>query len=358
MIRLFHYILAWFCLVAVCCSCSSGSSSSENTGGGGTNPTTPTTTAKPRYIWIDAAANFPEFANSKDNIRRDLTKAKNAGFTDIVVDVRPTMGDALFKTSYVDQVKKLDYWASDGYKYYERTATWDYLQAFIDIGHELGLKVNASINTFVGGNLYPYGLGQQGMVFRDESKKSWVTTLNHKNGLTNEMDFTSTDYTNADYYGTKFLNPCNDDVQAFVLNLIGDLSKYNLDGIFLDRCRFDNLMSDFSDVTKEKFLAYLGKSSINFPSDIRLPGTSALPSSQPKYFKDWLAFRAKTIHDFIGEVVAKLLSVNSNIKVGVYVGAWYSTYYQVGVNWASSSYKAQSDYPEWANADYSNYGFP
>ena len=45
---------------------------------------------KPRFIWIDAAANFPDFADSKENIARDLALAKDAGFTDVVVDVHPT----------------------------------------------------------------------------------------------------------------------------------------------------------------------------------------------------------------------------------------------------------------------------
>ena len=36
--------------------------------------------AKPRFIWIDAAANFPRYADSKDNIQEDLEKAKNAIF--------------------------------------------------------------------------------------------------------------------------------------------------------------------------------------------------------------------------------------------------------------------------------------
>lgn len=62
---------------------------------------------KPRFIWVDAAANFPDFANSRKNIARDLAKARDAGFTDIVVDVRPTTGDALFRTSAVEQVEWL-----------------------------------------------------------------------------------------------------------------------------------------------------------------------------------------------------------------------------------------------------------
>ncbi|MCH4147814.1 MAG: family 10 glycosylhydrolase [Prevotella sp.] len=360
--RLFTYLITCICILSfVACGSSndvtdSGGGSGNNGGSSGGN--TGKTEAKPRYIWIDASANFPRFADSKENIREDLTKAKNAGFTDIVVDVRPSMGDVLYKTSYTDQITKLDYWTSNGqYKYYERKATWDYLQAFIDIGHELGLKVDAAFNTFTGGCLNPYGLGELGMVFRDATKRSWVTTLNLKQGLTNEMDLTSTNPSDDNYYGTKFLNPCNNDVQEYVLNLIGDLCKYNIDALFLDRCRFDDLQSDFSDVTKEKFLKYLGVSSINFPDDVMAPGTKSAPSSQPKYFKDWLAFRAKTISEFVGKAVAKVRSINSNIKVGVYVGAWYSEYYEMGVNWASTSYDPRNDYPEWANADYHKYGY-
>lgn len=312
------------------------------------------TSVKPRYIWIDAAANFPDYANSKDNILRDLTKVKNTGFTDIVVDVRPTMGDVLFKTNAVDQVKKLDIWEGNQYKFYERTATWDYLQAFIYIGHQLGLKVHASINTFVGGNRYLYGIGDpQGLLYRDSSKKNWATTLNLATGLANIMDVSDDSYT------TKFLNPANEEVQSFILSLLNDLAKYNVDGIFLDRCRFNDLNSDFSSYTKQKFEEYIGESVSNFPSDVVLPGTSSssLPSTLPKYFKKWLEFRVKTIHDFVVRARNTVKTVNSKIQFGVYVGGWYSTYYDSGVNWASPKYDTSAKYPQWATSDYKNYGY-
>ena len=322
------------------------------------NPVTPPAkvSEKPRYMWIDAPANFYRFANSKDNIREDLKKAKDAGITNIVVDVRPYTGDVLFNSSTADAVTQLDYWDGPSYKYFQRTATWDYLQAFIDIGHELGLKVDAAINTFVGGSMNPYGLGGQGMLFRDSSRKSWATVYNLASGRTNCMDLPSDD---SHYYATRFLDPCNDEVQAYVLNIIGDLAKYDLDGIVLDRCRFDNLLCDVSDNARDKFATYMqakGISGYAFPDDVVKPGSETV-SGQPKYFQDWLAFRAKTIYDFIGKVVARVRSVNSNIKVGVYVGAWYSTYYEVGVNWASHNYDPHADYPEWANTDYQRYGF-
>lgn len=321
-------------------------------------PTDPEANLKPRYIWIDAAANFPRYANSLDNIKEDLQKVKDAGFTDIVVDVRPSMGDVLYKTDVTDQVKKLDVWENGQYKFCERTATWDYLQAFIDAGHALGLKVNAAFNTFVGGNLYPYGLGQQGAVFRDEAKRSWVTTLNLKRGLVNEMDLQSTDPSSEEYYGTKFLNPCNDDVQVYLLKLLRDLAKYNVDGIFMDRCRYDDLKSDFSAVSQRKFKAYVGDNNVKFPGDVGTPGMSMEGvTAAPKYYKEWLAFRAKTIYDFVKKAVSTIHGVNSKIKVGTYVGAWYSTYYEVGVNWASRNYNTAADYPQWANADYHKYGY-
>lgn len=294
---------------------------------------------KPRYIWIDACSNFVEFANSKENITRDLRKAYNAGFTDIVVDVRPETGDVLFNTSVVDQATQLPTWDGGYYHYHTRTATWDYLQAFIDAGHALGLKVHASINTFTGGCAHPYGIGSQGLVFRDSSKRDWVTTLYHNNSLVNALDDTS------DTHATKFLNPANDNVQDFLLNIIRDLAKYNVDGIFLDRCRYEDASSDFSDISKTKFEKYLGYSISNFPACI-----------SSTYQKQWWAFRASVIHDFIVKARNTVKSVNSNIQFGTYVGAWYSIYNEVGVNWASPNYKAENNY-SWASSEWSKYGY-
>ena len=148
-------------------------------------------------------------------------------------------------------------------------------------------------------------------------------------------------------------------IQNFVLQLLADLAKYDLDGIILDRCRYDDygLESDFSDISKQKFEEYIGETVANFPADIMAPGTDEIPSDQPVYFKKWLEFRAKVIHDFIVKAREKVKSVNNNIKFGVYVGAWYSTYYTSGVNWASPKYNTSAYYPKWATSDYKNYGY-
>lgn len=315
------------------------------------DPEKPAVVLKPRFIWIDANANFPDYANSKENIARDLKKIKETGFTDIVVDVRPPMGDVLFKSSLISEATKLPYWDGPAYKFYTRTATWDYLQAFIDEGHKQGLKVHAAINTFVGGEKYPYGLGQQGLLFREPSKKDWGSTINLSSGLTNIMDI------NDDDFSCKFLNPAHPEVQTLLIGILKELAAYNVDGIFLDRCRFDYLGADFSKTTRTAFETYIGENVTNFPSDIFAPGTYALPAYMPKHSKSWLEFRVKVIHDFVEKASNAVHSVNPNITFGAYVGGWYSTYYEYGVNWASPEYNTAAYYPKWASANYQKFGY-
>ncbi len=307
---------------------------------------------KPRYIWIDAAANFHDFANSRENIIRDITLAKDAGFTDIVVDIRPTNGDILYKSSVpgVEPVKWLGAWVNGVYSKVDRTATWDYLQAFIDEGHKLGLKVHAGFNTMAGGN--GSGLGNQGILYRDITKKGWATSENLTIGITNTMDAGG---------GTKFFNPVHEEVQEYLCNLLKNLAKYNLDGIVLDRGRFDGIQSDFSEYSRNKFEIYNGNTKItNYPDDILPPGTTMLQvmnmNSYPPLLTKWLEFRAKTIYDFMSKARNAVKSVNPDILFGVYVGGWYSSYYEVGVNWASSKYNPSLTY-KWATAKYMNYGY-
>ncbi|WP_080904506.1 alpha amylase family protein [Parabacteroides sp. Marseille-P3160] len=316
------------------------------------NNGTDTNGLKPSYLWVDAAGNFNDFANNKENITRDLTLAKNAGFTDIVVDIRPTNGDILYQSSRqgVQQVTWLGAWINGIYSKVNRTATWDYLQAFIDKGHELGLKVHAGFNTMVGGDSSI--LGNQGILYRDNSKKSWATYENLSTGITNTTD---------QGLGIKFFNPANDEVQEYLCSLLKDLAKYDLDGIFLDRGRFDGIQSDFSDITRQKFQAYLGGTIIsNYPGDILPAGVTMNDvmsmSTYPIYFPKWLEFRAKVMYDFMSKARDAVKSVNSKIKFGVYVGGWYSTYYEVGVNWASPNYNT-SLYYKWATINYKKYGF-
>ena len=309
---------------------------------------TPVETGKPRYVWIDASANFNTFANSKANIASEVKRLAGCGFTDIIVDVRPTEGTVLFPSKLAPEAKRLAAWVGSSYKFITRTATFDYLQAFIDAGHSAGLRVNAAMNTFVGGYGGYYGLDSEGPIFTGAIPAEWATMQNASDGVKSSYS--------SSVQGTVFLNPVRSDVQEYLLNIIGELASYDLDGIILDRCRYDDsgLQSDFSDESKAAFTAYLGAAPSKWP--VFNAGTEDLPSSLSTEQKSWMSFRVKVIHDFVEKAAAKVHSVNQDMRFGCYVGAWYDSYYPSGVNWASPRYNARASY-KWADADYQTYGY-
>ena len=305
--------------------------------------------AKARLVWIDAAANFKDYANSKKNIADDMARLKETGFTGVVVEVRPTTAGLLFNSDVEAPLTQVDAWVTGGYKWLKRTETFDYLQEFINAGKNVGLDVYAAINTMVGGKECPYGLGSSGPLFDGSADRSWATVINTADGLVNSMDMGT---------GTKFLNPANDEVVEYLLGILEDLAAYDVAGIILDRCRYDDyeLQSDFSDVSRKKFEEYLGKLVQNWPDDVFAPGANKLSSPVTAMQREWMEFRAKNIHDFMEKASARVHSVNPNIRFGAYVGAWYTSYYYSGVNWASPSYNAANAY-NWATADYNKYGY-
>ena len=305
--------------------------------------------AKARLVWIDAAANFKDYANSKKNIADDMARLKETGFTGVVVEVRPTTAGVLFNSDVEKPLKQVDAWVTGAYKWLKRTESFDYLQEFINAGKSVGLDVYAAINTMVGGKECPYGLGTSGPLFDGSVDKSWATVINTKDGLVSSMDMGT---------GTKFLNPANDDVVEYLLGILEDLAAYDVKGIILDRCRYDDtdLQSDFSEESRQKFEEYIGKTLKNWPGDVFNPGATKINSPITAMQRDWMEFRAKNIHDFMEKASNRVHSVNPDIRFGAYVGAWYSSYYMSGVNWASPSYNAGNMY-NWATAEYNQYGY-
>ncbi len=71
-------------------------------------------------------------------------------------------------------------------------------------------------------------------------------------------------------------------------------------------------------------------------------------------------YRSGVIYDFFKKARAIVKTVKSSVEFGVYVGAWYGTYYQVGVNWASQDYDPFGDQSirfDWAYPGYNETGY-
>ena len=314
------------------------------------DPDVPDIKGKPRYVWVDAAANYQYYANDAAYITEDCKRMARTGFTDIIVDVRPGSGDVLFSSAVAPACNRVAAWVNGRYKWVERTATFDYLASFIQAGHAAGLSVNAAINTMVGG--YHTSIGDVGMLYDHPERKGWCSVDNLKGGLTNAMDDSET--------GPRFLDPANPEVQEYLLTLLGELAAYEgLDGIVLDRCRYDdhNLDAGYTDAAKAAFTTYLGDAPSKWP--VLAQGQTYVSSNPSTLERNWLTFRCKVIHDFMEKAVAKVHGVNEDIRFGVYVGAWFSEYYRSGVNWSSSQYdlKANESTYKWVPSNYQKTGF-
>jgi hypothetical protein len=61
-------------------------------------------------------------------------------------------------------------------------------------------------------------------------------------------------------------------------------------------------------------------------------------------------------HDFFRSARDAVKNIKPEVEFGTYTGAWYDTYFEVGVNWASKKYNTASYY-NWATSNYKNYGY-
>jgi len=291
---------------------------------------------KERSLWIDADANLRTFL-VKENVGKYLDKAVEAGFTKIILDVRPGSGYPMYPSKVLPEITKV--------KGFEFSRDWDYLQYFLEEAHKRNLKLTASITVFSGGR-QPFG---EGMVYDDPK---W----NGKSSVEYTPDRGMMDMRDNLAQVHVFMNPLDPDWRNIVFEMLREIAAYPVDGIALDYCRYaSGGNTDFSEMSRTAFEQYLGKKLERFPDDIfayddgkRVPGV---------YYQDWWAFRAKNIHDFICSAREIIKNANPAIELEYWAASWYYALHAHGQNWASKRYETWKERPDFANEDYSKYGF-
>jgi uncharacterized lipoprotein YddW (UPF0748 family) len=162
----------------------------------------------------------------------------------------------------------------------------------------------------------------------------------------------------ADYATTAtFVNPVRKDVQNYELSIVKEIiSNYNVDGFVIDRARYSNIYADFSKLSRESFEGYLGEQINNWPGDIfeiTFPNGVQQIERGP-LFKKWIEWRASNIQSFFSKVEKLIHDKDESLKFGTYVGSWYPTYYNEGVNWASQTFIPEYN---WASPTYNRTGY-
>lgn len=296
-------------------------------------------TQNKKYVmWIDAEANFARFS-SPDTIDFYLTKLKALGFTHVIVDVRPISGEVLYESAYAPRMKE---WQG------AKRSDFDYMGHFIKKAHQLGIEVHAGLNVFVAGhNFY-----DRGLIYSKHPE--WASMV-----YTPDKGIIPITQEKQKY--SAMVNPINPEFREHILNIMKEIvRKYpDLDGIVMDRARYDGISTDFSDLSRTKFEEYIGEKVTNFPTDIFTWKKNAEGKYIPergKYFLKWIEWRTKNIYDFFALARKEVKSVNKNISFGTYTGAWYPSYYEVGVNFASNKYDPSKDF-DWATPAYKNFAY-
>lgn len=288
-------------------------------------------------LWVEQ---FPNSHNLKtiEDIENMMLVAKDAGITSFGIDVKGPEGFVSYKKNDLSKSSH----ASE-MKHPKKSGTSkeiDLLEEFVRTAHKLGMKVFASLNVFVEGSIV---LGESDVLNKYPEWEEIVQRPEDKGALL------PLSQSNFDSKLLSFVNPANDEVQELQLKRFEEVLKnYDIDGVNLDRCRYDNIYSDFSDVTKEKFQAYLSKKNKvlkNWPKDvykIEVDGSMTKGS----LYNDWWCFRSMIIKEFaekVRELVNRYIELKGKkIMLSAYVGSWYEYLYQNGINWASPRFKYDS----------------
>ena len=294
-------------------------------------------TPKRAIMWIDGEANFRRFS-CPDSIDFYLKKVADLGFTDVAVDVRPITGEVLFDTPHAP---KMHDW--QGFT----RPDFDFLGRFLTTAHSLGLKVQATLNCFVAGHNY----FDRGQVY--SSHPEWASTVYTPDGLK--------PITEQKEKYSAMVNPIDPSFRKHIKAVLTDLVKAypTLDGIILDRVRYDGIEADFSDLSREAFEKWSGQKVRRFPHDIftwRKGSDDKWHVKRGRLFKQWVEWRAHVIHDAMADLRQTVKAARPDISFGTYTGAWYPSYYEVGVNFASQTYDPSADY-DWATPRYKQTGY-
>lgn len=302
-----------------------------------------TYTDKPAVMWIDAEANYPRF-NHPDSIDKYVDKVADLGFTHLAVDARPITGELMYDSELAPRYKGMhdEIVPAEGL---------DYLGHFIERAHARGLKVLFSLNVFCAG----HNFFDKGLIFTEHPE--WATIVQDpEKGLVPITEWKN----RGDKYGG-MVNPVNPEYQSYIIDVMKEMiTKYpEVDGLILDRGRYDGIAADFSDLSRNKFEEFLGEQVTTFPDDIlKIVRTDSGRDSlvRGELFQDWVYWRSKTITDFLARSRSELKAIDPDMIFSLYSGAWYPSYYEVGVNFASKDYDPSESF-SWARSDYKDTGY-
>jgi uncharacterized lipoprotein YddW (UPF0748 family) len=223
-----------------------GSSLPENpaTAPSSTTPKRETEAPETRALWVVRTT-----MSSPDSVRELVRRAKENGFTDLIVQVRGR-GDAYYESSIEPRAEALT----------RQPAGFDPLALTIEEAHREGIKVHAWINIYLVADLESLPTSRDHPIFRHPE---WVMV---PRGISTELYGVQPDRgayldriiefsrLNHNELEGLFVSPAHPGVKDNLYDIWMDIAKrYEVDGLHFDYVRYPNPQYDYSRVSIDRF---------------------------------------------------------------------------------------------------------
>lgn len=304
---------------------------------------------KPLIMWIDVAHSYG-LLSTPEKVDETVQMIYDGGFTGIAVEVKtPVSGDVLyFKSDILGYAQTL-----------ERSRVvnqdFDLLQAMIDACHKRDMTLTVS-----------YCIFSFAEPTSEKSKAYYEAHL--KDAFCQQLLTTGIEDIREQPQDYWFLNPVHPAVRTYVKDVVAEIvNNYDIDGFALDYCRYPNIRSDFSDLSRAAFEQYIGHPVENWPDDVMKATRDTDDAGKRNYgyyaegdhelFQQWMAWRAGVIQQYVKEIRDVVKAIKPQVSLELWAAAWFQYRNETGQNWGSYDSNWASKHYSWASPAYDKAGF-
>jgi hypothetical protein len=298
----------------------------------------------PRHtIWVSSTASADVIQN-RESIAAFAERAKQTGFDTVILYTKELNGHVVYPSKIAPRLVE-----HKGVKY---NTDFDPLKTFTEECHRRGMRLHAAFDIFTEGNKLIPGVG-----IGFDKRKDWQSVAYDVDARDGQIKIAPIGEFKQGI--PLWVNAALPAVQDYEISIIKEvLDNYAIDGVVMDRARWNGINADFSDYSRDRFKEYIKAADLNFPNDIyqiKLDSNGKKQIAEGKHFKDWLEWRASIIKGFFVKLNKTVKKSRPKVSLESYVGSWYPIYgNDVGVNWASENHRVSYN---WASKNYGKTGY-
>jgi len=294
-------------------------------------------------IWVSSIASADVIAN-RETIAAFTERAKRAGFDTVILYAKELNGHVVYPSKIAPRLT--------GHKGVKYDTDFDALKTFTEECHKREMRLHAAFDIFTEGNKLIPGIG-----IGFNKRKSWQSAGYDVDEADGRIKIAPVGEFKQGI--PLWVNAALPAVQNYELSVIKEvLDNYAVDGVVMDRARWNGINADFSDYSRDLFREYVKEKNLKFPADIYEINRDADGKKQivkGKFYRQWHEWRASIIKGFFVKLNKMVKKDYRKVSLESYVGSWYPVYgNDVGVNWASEKHTVSYD---WATKDYGETGY-